>query len=48
MEKNKFMVVLLQLGYPLLLFLGLCEGVITLSSITIRPRGKQKVIQLKS
>lgn len=31
---------LLTAGRRLLLFFGLCEGVIALSDITVRPRGK--------
>lgn len=40
MGTARIMVLLLLLGCPLLLFLGLCEGIIVLSNITIRPRGK--------
>lgn len=40
MGTAQFMVLLLLLGCPLLLFLGFCEGVITLSNITFQPRGK--------
>lgn len=36
MGTAQFMVLLLLLGCPLLLFLGFCEGVITLSNVTIR------------